>query len=268
MALCCTTVAAERVPIPPPLTPYREAAQTAPEARPQEALSVNEPIYFLLGDGAAFNARFQLSFKYRFFDDLSPAAQFFPAVRGLYMGYTQTSLWNLDQDSKPFEDTSYRPSLFWMHDGGGRGLDPSTWRLGYEHESNGRSGKASRSIDTLFLQPMWETTLHQRRLQFEPKFYAYLDISDNKDMRNYRGYADWIIRYGRPDSWQWRGMLRQGVGGRTTIQADISYPIRNPLLTRTGAFVYLQLIHGYGQTLLNYDQKVDLRAWLGIAIVR
>jgi len=262
------TSAGERVDLPPPLSPYIEAAQTAPEARPAEALSVHEPIYFMLGDGSAFNARFQLSFKYRFFDDQSDAAKLLPVIRGLYFGYTQTSLWNLDRDSKPFEDTSYRPSLFWMHDSGGRGLLPSSWRLGYEHESNGRSGSASRSIDSLFLQPRWEVALHQRRLTFEPKLHAYLDISDNRSIPDYRGYTDWIVRYGREDSWVWRGLLRYGMKGHVTAQLEASYPIRRPLLTRTGAFLYMQLLHGYGHTLLKYDQREDLRVRFGIAVVR
>lgn len=260
--------ATEKPALPVPLTPYLEAARTAPEARPEEALSVNEPIYFLLGDGSQFTARFQLSFKYRIFDERSRFSQTLPPLKGLYFGYTQTSLWNLDKDSRPFEDTSYRPSLFWLHDSGGRGLRPRMLRLGYEHESNGRGELESRSIDTLFLQPTWETTVHGRKLSFAPKLYAYLDTEDNPDIEQYRGYGDWIVRYGTEDSWVWRGQYRYGIGGHNTIQLDVSYPMREPLFTRTGAFLHLQLLHGYGETLLNYNEHVSLRVWLGISVVR
>lgn len=260
--------AEERVALPVPLTPYVEAAQTAPEARPEEALSVNEPMYFLLGDGDQFSARFQLSFKYRIFDERSRFSEMLPLVRGLYFGYTQTSLWDLDEDSRPFKDTSYRPSLFWMHDSGGNGLRPSKLRLGYEHESNGRGELESRSIDTLFIQPTWETTTHGRKLSFAPKLYAYLENEDNPDIRKYRGYADWIARYGSEDSWMWRGQYRHGVGGRGTFQLDVSYPMREPLFTRTGAFLHIQLLHGYGETLLDYNEHAGLRVWLGVSVVR
>lgn len=261
-------LAGGKVTLPQPLTPYHEAAQAAPEARPQEALSVHEPMFFLLGDGKQFTARFQLSFKYRLFDQRSAFVQSLPPLQGLHFGYTQTSLWNLGAESRPFEDTSYRPSLFWLHDSGRKGLLPSSLRLGYEHESNGRSELASRSIDTLFMQPRWEVVVHDRKLSFRPKLYAYLESSDNPDIYRYRGYADWILRYGAESSWIWRAKYRHGVGGHSTVQLDASYPMREPLFTRTGAFLHIQLLHGYGETLLDYKEQVGLRLWLGLSVVR
>jgi phospholipase A1 len=267
--VCVGAAPADRqIELPAPLTPYTEAAQTATEFRPEEALSVHEPMYFLLGDGNEFTARFQLSFKYRIFDEQGRLARMLPPITGLYVGYTQTSLWNLGEESKPFEDTSYRPSMFWLYDAGRRGLLPGTLRLGYEHESNGRGETESRSIDTVFLQPSWDTSIGNRRLTFMPKLYAYLDDEDNPDIERYRGYADWIVRYGREDSWVWRAQVRYAPGGRTTAQLDVSYPLREPLIARTGAFFHVQVLHGYGETLLDYQERVGLRVWLGISVVR
>jgi len=257
-----------KIPLPAPLTPYREAELSVPAARPQEALSVHEPMYFLLGDGKEFTARFQLSLKYRIFDPRNRLAQSLPPLQGLYFGYTQTSLWNLGEESRPFEDTSYRPSFFWMYDSGKTGWIPRGVRFGYEHESNGRSEQASRSIDTLFAQPSWETVIDGRRLVLAPKLYFYLDKEDNADIHRYRGYGDWILRYGSENSWIWRLQYRHGVGGRNTLQLDVSYPVREPLFARTGTFFYFQLLHGYGETLLNYKAQTGLRAWLGLALVR
>src|SRR5690606_17476529 len=73
-----------KIPLPAPLTPYREAELSVPAARPQEALSVHEPMYFLLGDGKEFTARFQLSLKYRIFDPRNRLAQSLPPLQGLY----------------------------------------------------------------------------------------------------------------------------------------------------------------------------------------
>jgi outer membrane phospholipase A len=92
-------------------------------------------------------ARFQLSFKYRLFDQSAGLGQDRPWLSGLYFGYTQNSLWDL---CKPFRDTSYRPSLFrkWER------ADDKTWiaaaRFGAEHESNGKDGDRSHSINMLF----------------------------------------------------------------------------------------------------------------------
>jgi len=34
-------------------------------------------------------------------------------IAAIALAYTQTSIWDLETESVPFLDTSYRPSLFW-----------------------------------------------------------------------------------------------------------------------------------------------------------
>ena len=77
------------------------------------ALGFHEPMYFLVGGEDPVSARFQFSFRYRLFDDHGVVGEHFPVARGLYFGFTQTSLWDLQSDSKPFRDSSFRPSLFY-----------------------------------------------------------------------------------------------------------------------------------------------------------
>ena len=86
-------------------------------------LSENEPIYFSVGTRGDTTARFQLSFKYRLFDRQFGWGRNWPWLAGLHFAYTQTSIWNLSETSKPFTDTSYRPSLFWQW----RRADDKTW---------------------------------------------------------------------------------------------------------------------------------------------
>lgn len=86
-------------------------------------LTENEPVYFGMGWRGGTSARFQLSFKYRLFDQALGWGRDQPWLSGFYLGYTQTSLWNLSGDSKPFRDTSYRPSLFWAWER----IDAKTW---------------------------------------------------------------------------------------------------------------------------------------------
>lgn len=59
----------------------------------------------------------------------------------------------MDVDSKPFHDTSYRPSLFWQKCLDDSGNMPRYLRAGYEHESNGKEGINSRSINLAYIQP-------------------------------------------------------------------------------------------------------------------
>ncbi len=249
-----------------PLPPAR--FDPLPDDEP--ALSANEPMYIVAGARDGLDARFQLSFKYRLFDARSLPARLAPALGHLHFGYTQTSLWDLHGESKPFRDTSYRPSLFWQgRIGSGGGLAPSFLRGGYEHESNGRDGERSRSIDTLFVQPAWRKDFADgRTLLFAPKFHAYLERDDNPDIGRYRGYADWLLRYGDEAGWVLSARLRRGSSGHGSAQLDLSHPLRDPLFSRVGGFFHVQLFSGYGETLLDYDVKRDPQLRIGFSIVR
>jgi outer membrane phospholipase A len=178
-------------------------------------------------------------------------------------------MWDLGGESRPFRDASYRPSIFWQGTSYRDGFKPDLIRAGFEHESNGRDGPDSRSINTLFLQPGWVNRLSDVRIVgFSSKFYAYQDKSDNPDIQRYRGYADWQIGYGRENGAVWLAQLRSGTGGYSSAQVELSYPLRNPLFARTGGFVYVQMFNGYGETLLDYNHKQPTQLRIGFAIVR
>lgn len=250
--------------------PARPAAPLDPIPEDEPALSAHEPMYFVLGGREGLDARFQLSFKYRLFDRESLPARLLPLLGSMHLGYTQTSLWDLHGESKPFHDTSYRPSLFWQGKlEPAHALLPGYWRGGYEHESNGKDGLSSRSIDTLFIQPVWRRDLADgSSLIFAPKFYNYLEKEDNPDIARYRGHADWILRYGHERGWMLEARLRQGTGGYASGQLDLSAPLREPLFSRTGGFLHFQLFSGYGESLLDYNIRQDPTLRVGFSIVR
>jgi phospholipase A1/A2 len=237
----------------------------------EPALSANEPMYFLMGKNSehGMDSRFQLSFKYRPFDPEGTVAGFVPLLSNLYFAYTQTTLWDIGSPSSPFRDTSYRPSVFYRWVGSGRNLMPDEWRFGAEHESNGQSEPVSRSLNTLFVRPTWNFDIADgRRLSFSPKIQDYLDKSGNSDIQRYRGYVDWQLRYGREDGLIVDGLYRLGTAGYSSGQLDVSYPFSNRIFARTGAFVHLQLLSGYGETLLDFNKKGDTQIRLGLSIAR
>lgn len=240
------------------------------EVAEQPVLTINEPMYFVAGrDGGETRARFQFSFKYRLFDADGYLVKYLSWLEKLHLGYTQTSLWNLSADSAPFEDSSYRPSFFWEFERIRSGVLPDLLRFGYEHESNGQGGDDSRSIDTLFILPAWEEQLRERHLAVGVKLYVYLDqAGENRDIENYRGYGDLILRYGSEDSWLAAVLWRHGARHKDTLQVDLSYPLRKKFLARAGGYLYLQAFHGYGESLLSYDQQQSMEVRLGFAIVR
>lgn len=96
------------------------AAATPVESRlidkpPPLAVSVYEPVYFLMGGDGGLNAKFQISLRYRLFDDRGKLASRLPWIDDLYLAYSQTSLWDLNELSKPFKDSSYRPRFFFAN---------------------------------------------------------------------------------------------------------------------------------------------------------
>lgn len=270
------TLQVERAGGEPPPTGAHIAASTAGTLRvdtvPEPALSPYEPMYLLVGPRSTDTVRFQMSFKYRLFDERSVPAKILPALGKLHFGFTQTSLWDIGGDSSPFRDTSYRPTLFYhepqlLASGGGRylvGLD-----AGIEHESNGRNGDRSRSINIAFVRPSWRWFVDDEHyFQVAPKIYSYLERSDNDDIGRYRGHVDLNLRYGKRDGWLFSGLLRRGSGGFNAFQLDASYPLRQPFFANAGGYIHFQYFNGYGETLLDYNVRHTPQLRVGFSIVR
>jgi phospholipase A1 len=230
-------------------------------------LTENEPVYFVAGTRGGANARFQLSFKYRLFDRGLGWGGEQPWLTGFYLGYTQTSLWNLAGDSKPFRDTSYRPSLFWAW----QRVDDKTWidgvRAGYEHESNGKDREQSRSIDIVFVRPEWRWALASgKAVEFTPKIYAYIDKAENPDIQRYRGYVDWRLRYG-DELRSWVAMVRLGTAGKGSLTLDWFERTRVLGFGPVSGYVQVQFFAGYGEDILDYNRRFKSQLRLGFAIV-
>lgn len=244
-------------------------AATPPVATP--ALTSYEPMYFLVGTRQGANARFQLSFKYRLFDDAGVVVGALPFLSGLHIAYTQTSLWDLADNSKPFRDTSYRPAAFYQWQGGAPVGAHAGWTVqaGVEHESNGRDGDSSRSINTAFVHPDWRFHFGDAwYVGVAPKLFAYLDKQDNPDIDRYRGHVNLGLLLGQDDGWLFSSIVRRGKSGYGSVQLDASYPLRKPFFADTGGFVHFQYFNGYGETILDYNLRRTPQFRVGFSIVR
>jgi outer membrane phospholipase A len=235
-------------------------------------LSFNEPTYFLIGNsGDNTNAKFQLSFKFRLFmpNDLRSRS----LSDNLYFGYTQYSLWDLSAPSAPFRDTSYRPSLFYYLPD--VGLENGVFSrigiaTGFEHESNGKDGADSRSINTYFVQPTLNVgNLNDYHLTVSPKLYAYLGPTrDNPDLGDYRGHMDLKLAYGKPDGFEFAATLRKGT--RSTYgsaDTQVSYPLSR-LIPGTAGYLMASYFYGYGESMLTYNRKEHPQLRIGYALWR
>jgi phospholipase A1 len=239
-----------------------------PSSVEEPPLSDEDPVYFVLGYREGWNARFQISFKYRLFDQGSGYGAEQPWLSGFYFGYTQNSLWDLQSASKPFKDTSYRPSLFWKWER----ADERTWldgaRLGWEHESNGRGGIESRSINVLFLRPEWRRRGEGgRMLEFTPKVYTYLNKNENPDIPGYRGYVDWRVRYDSGGQWIATALARVGTAQHASLLLDLSRRTRDMRVGPLSGYLHIQFFNGYGETIVDYNVRAKAQLRIGLAIV-
>lgn len=239
-----------------------------PSSVEEPPLSEQEPVYFVLGYRGGWNARFQLSFKYRLFDPGSGYGAERPWLSAFYFGYTQNSLWDLESASKPFKDNSYRPSFFWKWER----TDERTWldgaRLGWEHESNGRAGLESRSINILFLRPEWRWRREGGRiLEFTPKVYTYLNKSENPDIPAYRGYVDWRVRYDSGGQWIATAVARIGTAQHGSVLLDLSRRTRDMRVGPLSGYLHIQYFNGYGEDIVDYNVRRRSQLRIGLAIV-
>jgi phospholipase A1/A2 len=239
---------------------------------PEPVLSPYEPMYFLAGMRGPNTARFQLSFKYRLFDERGALAKLVPGLDKVHFGFTQTSLWDIGNSSAPFRDTSYRPALFYYEpqlfvSSGGRHL--IGLETGFEHESNGRDSARSRSINIGYIRPSWRWFVgDEHYFSIAPKIYGYLERQDNTDIGQYRGHVDLDVRYGKRDGWLFSGLIRKGTGSYQSLQLDASYPIRQPFFANAGGYLHFQYFNGYGETLLDYNVRRSPQFRIGFSIVR
>jgi outer membrane phospholipase A len=231
-------------------------------------LSENDPMYVVFGARDGYSVRFQLSFKYRLFDFGSGFGREQPWLSGLYFGYTQNSLWDLSSDSKAFRDTSYRPSFFWKWDRADEKTFIDSIRLGVEHESNGRDGERSRSINIAFVRPEWHwSRANGHQLQFTPRIYSYLEREENPDIQHYRGHVDWRLRYDAAGEWIATVVARRGTLGKSSLLVDLSKRARDLRFGPVSGYFHLQFFTGYGEDILDYNLRRKSQLRLGFAIV-
>jgi outer membrane phospholipase A len=230
-------------------------------------ISFYEPIYFILGNAPA--AEFQFSLKYKlldFKDDWDPLTH-------LYVAYTQTSFWDLLTKDPSFYDTSYKPSIFLYYpDVFQKDFFQLDLQGGAEHESNGHGGTLERSFNTIYLQPKATFDLpYNLQLSLQPRAWLYARVgSNNVDIAQYHGYADllaaltWLDLNSGERIQVSTKFLVGDEGSHVGLLYDLRFNVAGvPVLRKFNPSIQVQYFTGYGQTLLQYNEKSHaLRAGL------
>lgn len=252
--------------------PENEPKGFGPDLFFREHISAYEPMYFIAGTKSP-NAKFQISFAYQLLNRDGPLATHVPALKGFHLGYTQLSLWDWRGKSGAFYDTSYKPEFFYAWKNVAC-AQPTNWfqldlQGGLKHESNGKGGADSRSLNIVYVQPTL-TVGRDEGLQFslQPRAWAYLGgLSDNPDIADYRGYADLRAVAGWKHGLQLAALGRMGRdGNHRSVQIDLTYPTMR-ILGSFSLYLDVQYYYGYGESLLGYNEKSEALR-IGFALFR
>jgi outer membrane phospholipase A len=228
----------------------------------KEHISGYEPFYFIAGTQSP-NAKFQISFAYQLLNNEGWLATNVSALKGFHIAYTQSSLWDWNAPSAPFYDTSYKPEFFYSWERVVSG-PPTNWiqldlQGGLKHESNGKGGADSRSLNIAYFRPtlVWGRD-DGLQLTLQPRTWVYLgELSNNPDIADYRGYADLRAITGWKRGLQLSALGRMGRdGNHGSLQLDLTYPTMR-LFGSFSLYLDVQYFTGYGESLLGYNKKSD-----------
>jgi len=233
-------------------------------------------------------AKFQISMK---FQVLQPNLyvlkhNIFPA----YVAYTQKTLWNVGQQSRPFEESSINPEFFLDYPVDAAIIGRFKLRniviSPIEHESNGLAGVQSRSWDRQYvlikfgLEPKEKPEVTNSFLSDKALLYvklwhasgysdqtAYLQsIGSNDKFLDYMGQGELGVSV---RNFLWGGSIRNHqLDIRTPIFRDgrknsCEFEFRQQLPNMNFA-LYFQYWYGYGETLMRFDQ-VGRRSFVGLS---
>ena len=241
-----------------------------------EGISFHKPNWIMFGswsdeyNGSESEAVFQLSVKKQIADT------------GFHVAYTQKSFWQAynTEDSSPFRETNYNPEIFYRVDtenalaryfGNGAFIGSLGMDIGFEHESNGRSMPESRSWNRAYIAPYyayghlmlklkaWYITEDSEKAPEEGSTSG----SNNPDIADYMGYGEVTIKYqGAYD--QMFDLRVRGNGKTRKGGIDVTWSIP---CGYGGAFFMVQGYHGYGESLIDYNQSIT-RVGVGLMLTR
>ena len=233
-----------------------------------KGLSLYKPNYFLplswsdeSDDDGDSEAQFQISFKQRI------------GHTHVFFAYTQVSFWRIwdNEDSRPFRETNFNPEIFYRLRAKKNPLGAFDMDIGFEHESNGQSLPESRSWNRVYLRPIYRT----RDWRVQLKLWARVGASDlpstvdnpdgddNPDITDFMGYHELEL------DWEFAGERRLSLMNRYNFREDngaLRLRYSEPTNVQ-GFYWFLQLFHGYGESLIDYDREIS-RVALGIALSR
>jgi phospholipase A1 len=195
--------------------------------------------------------KFQLSLKVKLWSDV------FGKEADLWFGYTQQSFWQFYnfEDSSPFRETNYEPEFLFNFRTDYRllGFRGRFINVGFNHQSNGQSEPLSRSWNRVVANAGFERGDFSLVVKGWYRIPESAQNDDNPDIEKYLGYGE-IWAYYFWEKHRFGIMLRNNLDfytNRGAFQLEWSFP----LINRVSG--YLQFFNGYGESLLDYNHRVN-----------
>ncbi|MBL0686468.1 MAG: phospholipase A [Sulfurospirillum sp.] len=199
--------------------------------------------------------KFQISFKKSIFDNL------FGLDENIYMAYTQTSWWQTTAESSPFREINYEPKIFIDLPFSYMQSPLKLYSVGIVHESNGRLME-SRSWNRAYVSAIFqyygifiEPEIWHRFSENEKVSLNDTHGDDNPDILDYLGHGQLEISY------PYKKYVFSTTFKKESLQFDCTFSI----LGYKDLFGYLQYFKGYGESLIDYNEKVE-KIGIGFAI--
>ncbi len=207
-------------------------------------------------DSSTTEAEFQISIKFEIGANLFGLGEVYSAA------YTQKSFWQIYVPSAFFRETNYNPEIFTKipitidyKENGIKAI-----QLGFAHMSNGRGGIKERSWNYFYTDLYFQI----KPMFLDLKFWNRVeDTQDyNPELLDYLGHGQvrFILPYKKSI---FEMKFRYGQKSKLTSQFNFSYPV----FLRDDLFFYLKVFNGYGESLIDYNQKIK-KIGFGFSISR
>lgn len=218
-----------------------------------------------LDDGyKTVESKFQLSLKL----PLSYSSLLVDGDR-IYAAFTIEAWWQVyaKDISSPFRETNYRPEVFYVAPLDWHPNDANTGvMIGFEHQSNGRSGSLSRSWNRVYAEfiyeqgnLVWSVRPWYRLAEDEKTDPTSPKGDDNPDIADYMGNVEYGIGYAF-GKYELSAEMRQNFSTHNgSVQVNLTTPLYGKLKG------YVTVFNGYGDSLIDYNHS-QTRFGIGVAL--
>ncbi|MDT0294282.1 phospholipase A [Mesonia ostreae] len=214
--------------------------------------------YFITGvptnqsiDRASANAKYQISFKQILSKESLPYDTY------LILTYTQKAFWNIYEDSFPFRDLNFHPTISlgkFVYKKNDELAGIAT--LSFEHESNGRDSIFSRSWNRLSLG--YTTNIFKNTTASFKAWLPFAYEEGNPDLLDYVGLAEIKISHELiHDKLSFAVMARKGLNFKNgALRSRIYYnPFKRNIANQ---YIMLEWYLGQAESLLDYQQSQSM----------